>query len=159
MRSRLRSLGFGACALVAGASGVSAAVAHRDGDPRVWQSDVKIESLDASELKSGGPVNARIIVAAAGDDPARSVRLEVLLPIGVGVLRLADGCKPSPSPVTGLNARVTCEIGDIPARGSREISIATSARPGGFPLRFAVFALSDTPDPAPANNFAERVVQ
>ena len=158
MKHRSRIFGFGAFLLIAAAS-AHAGVRSSGGDPRIWQSDLRIESLDASELKSGGSVNARIVVAAGAADPARSVRVEIMLPIGVGVLRLGDGCKPSPSPVNGLNARVTCEVGDIPARGSKEVSLATTARPAGFPLRFAAFAFSDTPDPAPANNFAERALQ
>jgi hypothetical protein len=128
-------------------------------DPRVWQSDVKVESLDVSESRSGGSINARAVISTSGDDAARSVKVEVMLPIGVGVLRLSDGCKPSPSPVTGLTARVTCDLGEIPTRGSREIAIATTARPSSIPLRIGIFAFSDTPDPSPANNFAERNLQ
>lgn len=128
-------------------------------DPRVWQADVKIESLDAGELRSGGPVNARIVIAVDGGESARAVRVEILLPIGVGVLRIPDACRPSPSPVTGLNGRVTCDVGEIPGRSTREILLSTSARVSPQPIRFAAFVYSDTPDPAPSNNFAEKSVQ
>jgi hypothetical protein len=142
-----------------GASSVSILNARSPGDQRVWQSDVRIESLEVNAAKAGGSLNARAVIAADGDDAARSVRVEIMLPIGVGVLRLSDGCKPSPSPVTGLNARVTCDLGEIAAHASREITISTTTRQSSLPLRLGVFAFSDTPDPSPANNFAERLAQ
>jgi hypothetical protein len=88
-----------------------AAPAH--GDPRVWQSDVRISGIDVGDSRPGSAVNVRIVVAAEGEDAAKSARVEILLPIGVSVLRLTDGCRTSPSPVTGLNARVTCDLGDL----------------------------------------------
>lgn len=134
-----------------------AAPAH--GDPRVWQSDVRINGIDVGESRPGTAVNVRIVVAADGEDAAKAARVEILLPIGVSVLRLTDGCRTSPSPVTGLNARVTCDLGDLAVHGTREIVIATSARRTPGATRFAAFAFSDTPDPSPANNYAERVIQ
>lgn len=128
-------------------------------DPHAWQSDLQVQSLEATEVRSGGSLNARVVISAEGSDPARAVKLEIMLPIGVGVLRLAQGCAPSASPVTGLNARVTCEIGDVQPRGTREIVISTTSRAATTPLRFAAFAYSDTPDPSPANNFAEKTAQ
>jgi len=142
-----------------GAAGGSTLYARGSSDPRVWQSDVRIESLEVTAAKTGSSLNARAVIAADGDDAARSVRVEIMLPIGVGVLRLSDGCRPSPSPVTGLNARVTCDLGEIAAHSSREISVSTTARLSSLPLRLGVFAFSDTPDPSPANNFAERLTQ
>jgi hypothetical protein len=157
MRARTHVLSIAAAlALVAGFASASSRVA---GDPRVWQSDLQIQSLEAAEVRSGGSLNARIVITAEGSDPARAVRVEIMLPIGVGVLRLADGCKPSASPVTGLNARVTCDVGDVQPRGTREITISTTSRASTIPLRFAAFAYSDTPDPSPANNFAEKTAQ
>jgi len=126
--------------------------------PRAWQADVLIQALEITEPKRGGPLGTHVVVAVQSDDEARAVRIEILLPIGVGVLRMPTGCHPSPSPVTSLNARVTCDLGDIPVRGSRDVSITTTGRAATGPLRVAVFAVSDTPDPLPANNFAEKVL-
>jgi hypothetical protein len=126
--------------------------------PRIWQSDVRVRALEISETKRGGPLEVHIVVATESDDAARAVRVEIMLPIGVGVVRVPDGCRPSPSPVTTLNARVTCELGDLPARSLRELWLSTSARAAAGPLRVAVFALSDTPDPFPANNFADKAL-
>jgi hypothetical protein len=125
---------------------------------RAWQADVRVQTLEISEARRGGPLTAHVIVATESDDEARAVRVEILLPIGVGLLRMTSGCRPSPSPVATLNARVTCELGDIPVRGLRDISITTTARLAAGPLRVAVFVVSDTPDPLPSNNFAEKVL-
>jgi hypothetical protein len=100
-----------------------------------------------------------VTVGVEGNDPARSSRLEVLLPIGVAIVRVADECRPSPSPVTGLNARVSCELGELRAKSVREVIIAVTPRVSSQPLRVAAFAFSDTPDPDPSNNFAERVTR
>jgi len=124
--------------------------------PRAWQADLAVQGFELTAIKAGGPITARVVVAT-GNDEARGVRVEMLLPVGIGVLRVPDGCRPSPSPVASLNARVSCTIGDMPVRALREVSVTTTgvsaadARP-----HFAVFVFSDTPDPRPANNFAER---
>lgn len=124
--------------------------------PRAWESDVSVQSLDVSALKRGGPITARVVVAT-GNDAARDVRLEMLLPVGVGLLRVSDLCRASPSPVSSLSARVSCTLGDMPVRALRELSITTSsASVADARLGFAVFVFSDTPDPVPTNNFAER---
>jgi len=125
---------------------------------RVWQADVLVQALEITEPKRGGPLGAHVVVAIQSNDEARAVHLEVLLPIGVGVLRMPAECHLSRSPVTSLNARVTCDLGDMPGRGSRDVSITTTGRVANGPLRVAVFAVSDTPDPLPANNFAEKVL-
>ena len=123
---------------------------------RVWQADLAVQTFDVTALKPGGPITARVVVAT-GNDEARGVRLEMLLPVGIGVLRVPDACRPSPSPVASLNARVSCAIGDMPVRALREVSVVTSGVTGADPRpHFAVFVFSDTPDPRPANNFAER---
>ena len=124
----------------------------------VWQSDVSVRDLELTSIDRGGTITARVVVASDGD-AARAVRLELMLPVGVAVVRMPGGCRASPGPVMSLSARVTCVLGDVPARESRVTSIVTtgaSARLGR--LHFAAFAFSDTPDPLPANNFAERVV-
>jgi hypothetical protein len=125
---------------------------------RVWQADVRIQLLEVTALKRGGPLTVRVVVTSESDADARAVRLDILLPIGAGVLRVSPGCRPSASSVASLNARVTCELGDMPVRGLREVQISTTAAaPTGHP-RFAAFVASDTPDPEPTNNYAERSV-
>jgi hypothetical protein len=130
----------------------------RGAAPRAWQADVRVRTLEVTEIKRGGPLIVHAVIATESDDEARAVRVEIMLPIGVGVLRVPPGCRPSPSPVSALNARVTCELGDVPVRGSRDVSITTTARVASVPLRIAVFVASDTPDPQPANNFAEKAL-
>jgi hypothetical protein len=131
----------------------------------VWQADVRVQSLEVMSLQTAGmstrggrQLSTRVVIASDNDDDARAVRLEILLPIGVGVLRLAPGCQASPGAVATLTGRVTCELGNIPVRGFREVVITTtgSVSTGG---RFAVFVTSETPDPMPSNNYAERLVQ
>jgi hypothetical protein len=133
------------------------ALGARQGASRVWQSDLSVNTVDLTALRRGGSLSARIAVGAAGD-AARAVRLEILLPIGVAVLRLGPGCHASPSPVESLNARVSCLLGDLPHGATRAVVIVTTPAPPASRRRLAVFAFSDTPDPAPSNNFAERVI-
>jgi hypothetical protein len=144
---------YGRIALSWGAAVLFAA----GGKQRVWQSDVSVQALDVARVKPGGPVTARVTIAA-DSDVARAVRVEIILPIGVAVLRLPGVCRTSPSPVATLSARVTCSLGDMPVRGLYDFTIATTASASGGRLRFAAFAFSDTPDPTPSNNFAERVL-
>jgi hypothetical protein len=126
--------------------------------PRVWRSDVSVRALDLSTERHGGAIAVRVIVAADSDD-ARAVRLEIMLPVGVGVLRVPDGCQRSPGPITSLAARVSCALGGLPMRGMRDVTITTTgAPPSRGRIHFAAFTFSDTPDPVPSNNFAERVV-
>jgi hypothetical protein len=145
----------------------------------VWQADVRVQALDVTPVRAMAPVSSAapamraapargspaLTVAPAGvtvraqitsdnDDDARAVRLEILLPVGSGVLRLPAGCQAA-TVVQSLTGRVTCDLGDIPVRGLREVVLTASAPPPG--ARFAVFVTSDTPDPNPSNNFAERV--
>jgi len=136
-----------------------AVVRRGDAAPQhAWQSDVSVRALEVTMLKGGTTIAARVVVATDSGE-ARGVRVEVMLPLGVGVVSLPDGCRPSPSPVMSLNARVSCSLGDLRVREIRELSIVTTGRPATRdPLSFAVFAFSDTPDPRPANNFVERTV-
>jgi hypothetical protein len=122
----------------------------------VWQADIRVQSLDVTGGSRSGQHTARLVIVSDNDDDARAARAEILLPVGVGVLRMTSGCKASASAVTGLNARVTCELGNVEVRGLRDVSIVTTTIPGGGRARFAVFVTSDTPDPDPANNYAER---
>lgn len=126
--------------------------------PRVWQADVAVQAFEVTAAKRGGPITARVVVAT-GNDEARAVRLEMLLPVGVGVLRVSGDCHASAGPVESLNARVSCVMGDLPVRALREVSVTTSgASPADARPTFAVFVYGDTPDPQPANNFAARAL-
>jgi hypothetical protein len=125
---------------------------------REWQADVRIQSLEAAEARGTGGLSIRIKVGTEGSDAAKSVHVEVLLPLGVGVTRVSESCHPSASPIPGLSARVTCDLGDVTSGHERELGIVTSAR-NASSLRFAAFAFSDTPDPVPANNFMEKTLQ
>ena len=123
----------------------------------LWQADLQIRSLTVSEDK--GNLTARVVVAAEFGE-ALAARVEMLLPVGVGIVTLGPGCVASPN-MTGireLRARVECTLGNLPARSNRELFVVTTTPPSGVARGFAVVAMSDTPDPKPANNFVERVI-
>jgi hypothetical protein len=123
----------------------------------LWQADLQIRSLTISE--ANGNLTARVVVSAEIGE-ALAARVEVLLPVGVGIVTLGSGCVAGPN-VTGisaLRARVECTLGNMPARTSREFFVVTTAPPTGVARGFAVVVMSDTPDPKPGNNFAERVI-
>lgn len=124
----------------------------------VWQADIQIRTLEITRNK--GTINARVVVYTENDDEAQNARLLILLPIGVGLERLAPMCSatPGPSMVPSLRATVTCELGVIPDRGFREVVLSTTAPATALPKRFGVFTWSSTPDPVPGNNYAERVI-
>jgi hypothetical protein len=129
-----------------------------DAQQMAWQADVSIRAFGITRENPSGPLAAHVVVSTDSGD-ARAARLEVMLPVGVGLLSVPDGCQPSNSPLRSLNARVTCALGDLRVHEYRDITITTTGAPKSRGrLRFAVFAFSDTPDPLPANNFAERVV-
>jgi hypothetical protein len=116
-----------------------------------------IRSLTVTEAK--GNLTARVVVSAEVGE-ALGARVEVLLPVGVGIVTLSSGCLAGPN-VTGisvLRGRVECTLGNMPARSNRELWVVTTTPPNGVARGFAVVAMSDTPDPRPANNFLERVV-
>jgi len=123
----------------------------------LWQADLQIRSLIVSEVN--GKLIARVVVSAELGE-ALGARVEVLLPVGVGIVTLGSGCVAGPN-VTGisdLRARVECILGNMPARSSREFFVVTTTPPTGVARGFAVVAMSDTPDPKPGNNFAERIL-
>ena len=125
--------------------------------PTGSQADIRIVSIELVAVR-GRSLNARIVVTSDNDADARNARLEILLPVGVGVSRLAPGCRASAFPgLPAQSAYVTCDLGDIPVRGIREVTIATSTPAPAVPMRVAAFVVSDTPDPMPSNNYAERV--
>ncbi|HET9292839.1 MAG TPA: hypothetical protein VFO06_00980 [Gemmatimonadales bacterium] len=121
----------------------------------VWQADLRIRDISASGVDGG--LRLQVVVAAELGE-AMAARVEIFLPVGVGLKEMAPGCVPGPNPqgVSDLQARVICRLGDLPPRSSREMHVVTTAPPPGIPSRFGAVALSDTPDPRPGNNFAER---
>ncbi len=138
---------------------VALAVASRPGlaQQLVWQSDLRVRALTVSE--SAGHLVARVSLTTELGEAA-AARVEVLLPVGVGILSLGPGCTAGPSPpgVPSLRARVICTAGNLRPRDVREFEITTTVPPTGREGRFGVMAMSDTPDPRPGNNFAERVI-
>jgi hypothetical protein len=123
----------------------------------LWQADLQIRSLKVSREKGG--LRAVVVVATEVGE-ALDARVEVLLPVGVGIVTLGPGCVAGPN-VTGisaLRARVECSLGNLPARSSRELFVVTTMPPSGVSRGFGVVAMSDTPDPKPGNNFSERAL-
>jgi hypothetical protein len=123
----------------------------------VWQADLQIRSLSVSAVN--GNLTARVVIVAEIGE-ALAARIEVLLPVGVGIVHMGTGCAPGPSApgVPSLRARVICTIGNLRPRDPREFSVTTTAPPAGIARQFGVMASSDTPDPKPGNNFAERLI-
>lgn len=121
----------------------------------VWQADLQIRSLVVTEAE--GNLTARVVVGVDLGE-ALGARVDVMLPVGVGIVRLGTGCVPGPSApgVPSLRARVICTIGTLRPPERRELSVTTTMPPEGQARRFGAMASSDTPDPRPANNFAER---
>jgi len=123
----------------------------------LWQADLQIRSLTISE--ANGNLTARVVVASELGD-ALAARVEVLLPVGVGIVTLGSGCRAGPNHtgISELRATVECTLGDMPARSNRELFVVTTTPPNGVARGFAVVAMSDTPDPKPGNNFLERAI-
>jgi hypothetical protein len=124
----------------------------------LWQADLQVRALTVTEER--GNLRASVLVGAEIGD-AIGARLEILLPVGVGIVTLGPGCVAGPN-VTGireLRARVECRFGNLPARSSRELFVVTTIPPSGVARGFAVVVMSETPDPKPGNNFAERVIR
>jgi len=125
--------------------------------PLLWQSDLLIRSLTVSEDK--GNLSARVVVATEVGE-ALGARVEVLLPVGVGIVSLGAGCVAGPNRtgIRELRARVECTLGDMQAGSNKEIYVVTTTPPNGIARGFAVVVMSETPDPKPGNNFLERVI-
>jgi len=123
----------------------------------VWQADVQIKTLTVSE--TNGSLTAKLVVLTELGE-AMAVKVEVMLPVGVGILLMGSGCVAGPSApgVPSLRARVICTIGTLRPHDLREFSVTTTVPPAGTSRRFGAIATSDTPDPKPGNNFAERVI-
>lgn len=140
-------------------SGLSLAFDGNQGGAQLplWQADLQIQSLTISEAR--GQLTARVVVES-GLGEALAARVEVLLPVGVGIVTLGSGCVAGPN-VAGireLRGRVECGLGNLPAGSRRELFVVTTAPPTGVARGFAAVVMSETPDPKPANNFAERVI-
>jgi len=133
--------------------------AASDGQAQVWQADVQIRTLEVTKSKTG--MTARIVIYNERDDDARDARLVILLPLGVGIDRLASGCTATagPSMVPALRAAIECDLGTMPNRSIREVMVTTTVPPDVMVKRFGVFVYSSTPDPVPGNNYAERTIQ
>lgn len=123
----------------------------------LWQADLQVRSLTVTEM--GGNLRARVVVATESGE-ALAARVEVLLPVGVGIVSMGQGCKAGPSPdgIRELRARVECRLGNLQSPVTHELIVVTTLPPKGVARGFAVVAMSDTPDPKPGNNFAERVI-
>ena len=121
----------------------------------VWQADLQVRSLTVSET-NGNLVARFVVVAEIGE--AMAAKVEIMLPPGVGIEELGAGCTAAPNPpgVSALRARVLCTIGNLPIRSFRELFVTTTQPPPGGSRGFGVIATSDTPDPKPGNNFAEK---
>lgn len=123
----------------------------------LWQSDLQVRSLTV--MQDRGNLTARIAIAVEVGE-AMGVRVEILLPVGVGIVKLGRDCVASPNRtgISELRALVECRLGDMPPGSSRELHIVTTTPPNGVTRGFAVVAMSDTPDPRPVNNFVERAI-
>jgi hypothetical protein len=125
----------------------------------VWRADIQVQSIRVTRLDAN--LLARIVVYSDNDDEARAARVEILIPVGVGIVRMAVGCTASAAPpgLSALRARVTCELGTLAVRDSREVFVMTTIPPSWITRTFGAFAMSDTPDPRPGNNFAEGMLR
>lgn len=123
----------------------------------LWQSDLQIRSLTVTEEK--GNLTARVVVAVEMGE-ALAARVDLLLPVGVGIVAMGDGCHAGPSltGISALRARVECNLGNLPANASLSLFVVTTLPPAGVARGFGAVAMSDTPDPKPGNNFAERAI-
>ena len=131
---------------------------HPESRQRVlWQSDLQVRSLTVTEDK--GNLTARVVVAAEMGE-ALGVRVDLLLPVGVGIVAMGEGCHAGPNPtgISELRARVECVLGNLPARSNRTLFVVTTTPPTGVARGFGAVAMSDTPDPKPGNNFADRAI-
>ena len=101
------------------------------GSALLWQADLQIRSPTVSEDK--GNLTARVVVAAEFGE-ALAARVEMLLPVGVGIVTLGPGvCRGSRRRGDReLRARVECTLGDMPARSNREPFVVTTTPPNGI---------------------------
>lgn len=142
-------------------AGISLSVATLAVAQALYQTDLQIQTLEVQRVPEGLRAHAVVgVVAVENEAPSRGTSVQVLLPVGVGVLRMSQGCVLGASPpgVGALRARVICDFGVVPTRSTREVTVLTTIPPLGVPKTFGIVAVSDTPDPKPSNNFAERTL-
>ncbi|MGE0552227.1 MAG: hypothetical protein AB7R55_02230 [Gemmatimonadales bacterium] len=125
---------------------------------RTWQADLRIQSIEIVPVGQGS-LSLRVQVTSGEQATAQESRLEILVPVGVEVVRVSAGCRAGTLALPAAAGRVTCDLGDVPVRGLREVTLTTSRPPAGSRARVAAFVMSSTPDPIPTNNFAERSAQ
>lgn len=123
-----------------------------------WQADIQIRTLEVTKTKTN--ISVRIVVYNENDDDARDARVLILLPVGVGIERLAAGCAATPGPpmVPSLRGTVLCDVGTISNGGFREVLLTTTLPSEPAPKHLGAFTYSRTPDPTPGNNYAERII-
>jgi|SRR5687768_13572820 len=123
-----------------------------------WQADIQIRTLEVTKTKTN--MSVRVVVYTENDDEARDARLLILLPVGIGIERLAGRCAASagPSMVPSLRGTVLCNVGSIANGGFREVTLTTTLPSEPLPKRLGAFTYSGTPDPMPGNNYAERTI-
>jgi hypothetical protein len=143
--------------LVCGFAGLGLGAQHQAPQYALWQADISVRSLKVTEAK--GNLTVRGIVAVESGE-VLSARVDVFLPVGVGLVTMSAGCVPGPNRtgISELRARVECSLGNMSSGSNREFYVVTTAPPNGVARGFAVVVMSDTPDPKPANNFLERVI-
>ena len=134
--------------LVCGFAGLGLGAQQQAPQYALWQADLSIRSLKVSEAK--GNLTARVVVAAESGE-VLSARVEVFLPVGVGLVTLSSGCVAGPNRtgISELRARVECSLGNMASGSNREFYVVTTAPPNGVARGFAVVVMSDTPDPKP----------
>src|ERR1044071_6129371 len=126
-------------------------LAHRQ-RPLLWQADLQVRSLTVSEDK--GNLSARVVIATEVGE-ALGARVEVLLPVGVGIVSLGTGCVAGPNRtgIRELRARGERSLGAMQAGADKGALVLTTMPPAGIARGFGVVVMSETPDPKPSNNF------
>ena len=136
---------------------VAAIVALFVGQGPPPQADIRVESL-ALVRNADRTVTARVAITSDNNSVARAARLELFIPVGAVVTRLEAGCRAVSVAGPAATARVSCDLGDLPVRAIKTVAVTTNPVRSGVPYRVAAFVQSDTPDPLPANNYAERIL-
>lgn len=125
---------------------------------RTWQADLRVEALEIEPVGQAS-LSVRVRILNQVGEVARDTRLEILVPVGLDVLRVDAGCQPVASGTPTPVGRVTCDVGPVKARELRHVTLVMTRPQTVAPTaRLAVFVISGTPDPEPANNYAERAL-
>jgi hypothetical protein len=118
-----------------------------------WQADIRIEALQVT--RTGSTLVGRVIVTSDNGADALGAHLDLLLPIGATITQLVPGCRAG-SGNQGVVGLVSCDLGTLPVRSVRVVTVAATIPATSGPARLGAFVRSDTPDPVPANNYADR---